>query len=291
MTSPDPTLLRSAGPKPADSEIDVFGLTHAGKVRRENQDHYLIGQLRKQIRVLRTSLPEPTRPPEDSERLATLVMVADGVGDGAGGQEASRLAVKGITRYVNESIETYYRADPDDDRAFSRALSEAALSCHEELAAQAKAGGTKMATTLTLFLGVWPRAYILQVGDSRYYLLRNGELTQISRDQTVAQDLVEQGVFSRTEAARTPWANVLSSAIGGSEASPAVTRIDLERSYVHLLCSDGLTRHVSDQRIAERLRAMTSARQACDDLLQDALDEGGTDNITVIVGRALPPQE
>lgn len=93
-------------------------------------------------------------------------------------------------------------------------------------------------------------------------------------------------MLTRTEASRTRWANALSSAIGGSAATPVVTRIDNDRSYVHLFCTDGLIKHVSDERIAERLRAMTSARQACEALLQDALDGGGTDNVTIIVGRA-----
>ena len=147
--------------------------------------------------------------------------------------------------------------------------------------------GKGMATTLTLMLFVWPRAYLLQVGDSRYYILRDGELTQISRDQTLAQVLVDDDVFSRTEASKSPLSDVLSSAIGGSETTPVVTGIDNTWNYVHLLCSDGLTKHVPDELIAERLRSMTSARQACEDLLQDALDDGGSDNITVIVARAL----
>ena len=144
-----------------------------------------------------------------------------------------------------------------------------------------------MATTLTLMLFVWPQAYLLQVGDSRYYILRDGELTQISRDQTLAQVLVDDGVFSRTEASKSPLSNVLSSAIGGSETTPVVTGIDQDWNYVHLLCSDGLTKHVSDERIAERLRSMTSAKQVCEDLLQDALDDGGSDNISIIVVRDL----
>ena len=72
---------------------------------------------------------------------------------------------------------------------------------------------------------------------------------------------------------------------GGEEAVPVVSRIPSDRNRVHLMCSDGLTKHVSDERIHERLANMTSAKQACEALLQDALDDGGTDNITIIVGR------
>ena len=145
-----------------------------------------------------------------------------------------------------------------------------------------------MATTLTLYVGVWPRSYLLQVGDSRCYLLRNGELTQITRDQTMAQEMVDLGVMSAAEAARTPLAHTLSSSIGGRQTDPKVTRFDMAWGHVLLLCSDGLTRHVPDERIRDVLRSMTSAKQACDDLLQAALDDGGTDNITIVVGRALP---
>jgi protein phosphatase len=144
-----------------------------------------------------------------------------------------------------------------------------------------------MATTLTLFLGVWPRAYLLQVGDSRYYALRRGELLQISRDQTLAQELVDLGVLSRSDASRSRLANTLSSAIGGRQTAPVVTRMTSEWGNVGLLCSDGLTRHVSEERICDRLRNISSAKQVCEDLLQDALEGGGSDNITVVVFRAV----
>lgn len=82
-----------------------------------------------------------------------------------------------------------------------------------------------MATTLTLWMGVWPCYYLLQVGDSRYYLYRDGGLTQITRDQTIAQDLLDQGIFTRAMAERSQYSNVLSSAIGGDVATPVVTRM------------------------------------------------------------------
>ncbi len=142
-----------------------------------------------------------------------------------------------------------------------------------------------MATTLTLWLAVWPRAYLLQVGDSRFYIFSDNKLTRISRDQTMAEELVAQGVLTASTAVNTRWANVLSSSIGGQQTAPVVTRLDQDWNNVSLLCSDGLTKHVSEERIAERLRGMTSSKQACYDLLQDALNDGGSDNVTIIVGR------
>src|SRR6266705_3255073 len=266
MQASNPTTSAvSAGRKPRDDEIDVFGLTHPGKVRDENQDHFLISSLHKQIQVHLTSLPTSELLSQHAERLAFLAMVADGVGGAAGGEEAM------------------------DEERFPRALESAALRVHQDIQRNSPTGPLQayMATTLTLWIGVWPRAYLLQVGDSRCYLLRNGELMQLSRDQTLAQDLVDRGVLRRSDTLNSPFSNVLSSAWGGPEAAPIVTHMQQEWGNVGLLCSDGLTKHVPDSRIRERLLAMTSAKQVCEDLLRDALDAGGTDNITVLVGRTL----
>src|SRR5437868_4111156 len=170
------------------------------------------------------------------------------------------------------------------------ALERAARQVHAKVIEQGKADpeAAGMATTLTLFIGVWPWAYLLQVGDSRYYQYRDGVLSQISHDQTMAQVLVDQGIMTRSLSEHSPLSNVLVSSIGGAQTAPVVTRMPNTWDNIHLLCTDGLTRHVSDEQIAERLGSMTSARQACEDLLQDALDAGGTDNITIIVGRAVP---
>jgi len=289
MTQPTGGIAAPPTRKPTDDELDVHGLTHPGKVRTTNQDHFLICSLRKQMLVHLTSLSGLDRMPVLAERLALLGVVADGVGGCAGGETASRVAVEAVTRYIAESVQCYYASHGESDDAFLASLQDAAAQCHEDLLelGRDQPDLEGMATTLTLWLGVWPRAYLLQVGDSRCYLLRDGELTQLSRDQTMAQELVDAGVMARAEASRTPWAHTLSSAIGGRQTAPIVTRLEQEWGTVGLLCSDGLTRHVSDDRIRDRLRSMTSARQVCEDLLQDALDDGGTDNITILVGRAV----
>jgi serine/threonine protein phosphatase PrpC len=289
MTQPTGGVAAPPTRKPTDDELDVHGLTHPGKVRTTNQDHFLICSLRKQMLVHLTSLSGLDRMPVLAERLALLGVVADGVGGSAGGETASRVAVEAVTRYIAQSVQCYYASHGESDELFLASLQDAAAQCHEDLLelGRDQPDLEGLATTLTLWLGVWPRAYLLQVGDSRCYLLRDGELTQLSRDQTMAQELIDAGVLARAEASRTRWAHTLSSAIGGSQAAPIVTRLEQEWGTVGLLCSDGLTRHVSDDRIRDRLRSMTSARQVCEDLLQDALDDGGTDNITILVGRAV----
>lgn len=279
--------------KPTDADIDVFGVTHPGKVRKENQDHFLVAALSREMRVDLTSLPSGLSLPRGSERLASLAVVADGVGGGAG-EMASRHALLDIAEYIQHSADAFYTSyAPEADNAdeFSAILSDAAMRCHAQLLERGEEGPGRgrMATTLTLWLGLWPHAYLLHVGDSRCYLFRDNELTQLSRDQTMAQNLVDDGVLTVTKAHRTRWANVLSSAIGGQEAAPVVTRVVRDWGTVVLLCSDGLTKHVSDERITERLRNLTSSREACEALVQDALDDGGSDNITVVIGRTIRP--
>ncbi len=292
MTSPGTsTTSYFAVRKPLHRQIDAYGLTHAGKVRETNQDHFMISSLQKRMEVHRTSIPNVEQLPLQGERLAYLGMVADGVGSGVGGGEASRLAVEVAAQYVAHSMQCYYSADAEDHDQFLIALQEAATKCHASVMSQAaeEDHAGSMATTLTLWIGIWPRAYLLQVGDSRCYLYRKGVLTQISRDQTIAQELVDEGVMSRTDAQRTQLAHVLSSSIGGSHSTPVVTRVDQSWGHVGLLCSDGLTKHVSEEQITDRLKNMKSAKQVCEDLLQDALDDGGTDNVTIVVGRAIRP--
>jgi len=276
--------------RPQFSQIDAWGLTHQGRVREENQDHFFVGALARGITVDATSVMDDDQRIVHPERLASLGIVADGVGSTKGGGEAARLAVTDLLASVSRFFHEADRAEPEDPDVFSRLLNDAALACHESLLEKSEEEGGKrrFATTLTLFLGLWPHAYLLQVGDSRCYIYKAGTLTQISRDQTIAQELVDSGALTRMVAEGTRWANVLSSAIGGREAAPVVTRVVRDRGTVVLLCSDGLTKHVPDERIAERLGAMTSSRQVAEQLLQDALDDGGTDNISIVIGRTLP---
>jgi protein phosphatase len=276
--------------KPGFKHIDAWGVTHTGKVRQENQDHFFVGSLSRGVVLDRTSLSEGEVLVEP-ERLASFALVADGVGSGGGGEEAARTAVMGLVEKVAQTFHTAYATPATEPEAFTKLLSDAALACHDKLMERTAhdPDRKRYATTLTLFLGLWPHAYLLQVGDSRCYVYHDDELTQISRDQTMAQALIDQGVLTQSRAPSTKWAHVLSSAIGGTEAEPVVTRLVRDWGTIVLLCSDGLTKHVSDHRIRELCSTMTSARQLCEDLLQEALDDGGTDNITLIVGRTIKP--
>jgi len=283
-TSVHPT----AGPKPLDEELDLFGLTHRGKVRRENQDHFLLCTVHPQVVIHGTSLPDAEHLPLRGQRLATIMLVADGVGSGTAGGDASRVATEAVAGYVSHTLRCYHTAGSAEEEEFFQALRAAALEAHSKVRSEAadRPGTRRMATTLTLAIAVWPWMYVVQVGDSRCYQFLGGTLKQVTKDQTMAQDLVDRGALPAERVADSPFSHVLVSAIGGEEAMPEVTRLDIRRrNTVILLCSDGLTKHVSNDEIAEKLQNMESSEQVCRDLLDLALERGGTDNITVLAGR------
>jgi protein phosphatase len=286
------TAALAADLKPRDDELDLFGITHQGLVRRENQDHFLIGTLHRELAVHGTSLSAINPLLLRGERFATFAVVADGVGGIIGGAAASKRAVETIANYVQFTLRCFAAADPHHEQPFIEALRGAAVDADAAVRAlriddaDQRGGGGGPATTLTMAIGVWPRAYVLQVGDSRCYLYGNGALRCLTRDQTAAQDLVDSGELTPAEAAHSPLQHMLTSAIGGRVAAPVVTAVDLRRESILLLCSDGLTRHVNDTELAACLGAIRSAEQTCRELLQMALDRGGHDNITILIGRA-----
>ena len=288
-------ITEEVGAKPRDDELDLFGVTHPGKVRKDNQDHFLLCTVHPQAVIHATSLPNPESLTARGQRLATVMLVADGVGGGAAGGEASQIAVETIMRYVTSTLRSYPAMGSQHDEEFLGALRAAALEADAmvraeadtRLAAAGRVAGRSMATTLTLGMAVWPWLYIVQVGDSRCYYFGDGVLKQVTRDQTMAQDLVDKGALPAERAAASPFSHVLASSIGGPETTPEVSRIDItRRGCVLLLCTDGLTKHVSDPEIAERLGTMESAEQVCNDLLATTLERGASDNVTLVVARA-----
>ena len=278
------------GPRPRDEELDLYGLTHPGLVRSENQDHFLLCTVHPQVVIHGTSLPDTAALALRGQRMATILLVADGVGGSAAGSRASQLAIEAVTRYLSFTLRSYHTAGSSGEGEFVAALRAAALEAHETVRADAQTRDDErdMATTLCLGIVVWPWLYVVQVGDSRCYFYEDGRLRQVTRDQTVAQELVDKGVLTPERAQASPLSHVLSSAIGASEAVPEITRVDVsQRGCVILVCTDGLSKHVSDAEIAHHLGAMQSAEQVCNALLALALDRGGSDNITLVVGRAL----
>jgi len=276
---------------PRDNELDLFGLTNVGRVRATNQDNFLLCTVHPQVVMHGTSLPATEHLAMRGERLATIMLVADGVGGSADGSEASRLATLAVTEYFLSATRFCHAIGTSSESQFTDALRDAANEAHRRVRADAdeRLEGRRMATTLSVGIVVWPWLYVVHVGDSRCYVYQDGRIRQVTRDQTVAQEMVERGALTPERAFRSPLNHVLSSAIGAEEALPEITRVDVgQRGSVTLVCSDGLTKHVTDEEIAAACASMTSAEQLCTQLLDLAMDRGGSDNITIVAGRALP---
>jgi len=275
---------------PAD--VDLFGLTHQGKVQTHNEDHFLIASLHKLLQVQQTSLPREDTAQLVSDSRGYLFLVADGVGGIPDGHLASETVLRTIADYVTNLMDLYRRLDPAREAEFLEELAESVRSSHRILRERStrEHGGKGLATTLTMVAVLWPRAYLVQVGDSRCYRLRDGRLEQLSRDQTIAQALLDAGALTPEEAGRSPLRGVLASAVGGPDASPYTASDDVRRGDVMLLCTDGLTKHVAEHELEAELGQMVSAELSCRHFVDLALERGGSDNVTVIIGRMRPKE-
>jgi len=263
--------------------VDAYGLSHAGKVRPANEDHFAIMSLQKSVQLRATNLADSSLVERLRKPEVTMLVVADGVGGAVGGKLASGLAVSGVVEYLAEAVVCVQDFDVDREQTFLDHLSGAVERGHNRLKEMFRAQGGP-ATTLTMVTIVWPRAYVVHVGDSRGYYLRNGALKQFTRDQTMGDYLVDIGAVTEQHAQKAGLYNVLSSAVG-ADFVPSVGVVDLAEGDIVLLSTDGLTKHVSDERITEILSA-NDPESAAQLLIDAALEGGGTDNVTVVVAKA-----
>jgi serine/threonine protein phosphatase PrpC len=270
---------------PRQSDVDAFGLTDTGKMRPANADQFLILTLHKTTLVQATSLPPALAKSQTSDARGFIFLVADGVGSGVG-VHASEAALKHVMSYVTHATRLCYMVDTDQHDNFLEELKKAVGRAHQEVHHDAEAGGVRgMATTLTLVAFIWPTAYLVHVGDSRCYRLRDGELQRMTHDQTMAQALVDAGALTNSKAEQSPLKHILTSAVGSDELAPEVGSDTCQWEDVLMLCTDGLTKHVNDQEIAAVLKSGESAEAMTRKLVGMTLERGGTDNVTVVIGK------
>jgi len=276
-----------ADPRPVMSEIDTFGLTHRGKVRPTNNDHFLVASFHRKLRVHFTSVPAGIED-QETESRGFLFFVADGVGGLESAGDGSALALETLAQHLLHATEICSEMVLSQAEKSTLELREAVLQAHHALVDMAKEAGGKPATTLTMYAGFWPRAFIVHVGDSRGYVFRDGQLTRFTSDQTYEQLMLESGAIKpgSPEAARLK--HVLWSAVGNDEVVPQIVMTDVTRRDVILVCSDGLTKHVTEDEIRERLSRDETAEENVRALVNLALDRGGTDNVTAVVGKVRP---
>ena len=268
--------------------VDAHGATDIGRERHENQDQFLVAALHKVVEITETSLPEAYRTQFDSGARALLLLVADGVGGTPRGGEASSLTLDTIVQFVTNSMRCFYRLDEQVQQDLLEELAHSVQESHVKVREEASRSGVpRMATTLTMAHVLWPRAYVVQIGDSRCYHLRGAALHKLTRDQTYAQELFDRGALTADEAQQSPLSQVLTHAIGGegTDLVPEIGQVGLETGDTLLLCTDGLTKHVSDEVIGGILATAPSAEAASRALVSAALDGGGSDNVTVVVSR------
>jgi protein phosphatase len=271
--------------------MDCAALTDIGRLRRTNEDQFLIADLNKSMLVRQTSLSQDDHTRLFSGSQGALLLVADGMGGHATGKRASALAVQTLEQYILNTMPWFFRLEQDQENDLRDVLKAAMESCQEsiETAAAAHPEQRGMGTTLTMAYILWPRLYVVHVGDSRCYLFRSPRFERITKDQTMAQRLVEQGVLAPEEAPQSRWSNVLWSCLGGHSRhlSVEVYRATLKAGDILLLCTDGLTRHLSDEDLVRLLQQRGSAEEMCQRLVAAANDAGGSDNVTVVVASLL----
>ena len=259
--------------RPLAADIDVFGLTHQGRVRKLNQDQFLIASLHKALQIHHTSLPREQFGELVSESRGFFCMVADGVGGRPGGERASGTALQAIADWAVNTMRFHYHNDPVSESAYLHDLSDAVLRSHEAI--RARAAGT--ATTLTMVMFRWPRAYLVHVGDSRCYRLRGTQLRQLTKDHVMS-----------TFGVTGPRGNDLFQAVGVQPTLSIDLIVDKPRENdVYLLCSDGLSKMASDEEVREILLHEPDLEGAIYKLIETANDHGGRDNTTLILVKVL----
>ena len=269
--------------------MDCSGLTDVGKVRAANEDAFLIADLRKSMDIHQTSLGHDDRTKLFGKSEGKLLVVADGLGGHAAGGRASTVAIDRLTAYLLSSMRWLFRLEAGLEDDFLSDLEAALKQCQEHIRAESEFMPERhgMGTTLTMAYVLWPRLFVVHVGDSRCYLLRESSLEQITTDHTFAQAFADQGDVDPKLACQPRWSHTLWNVVGGTsdELKPEVYKAELHVGDTLLLCTDGLTKGVGDGEIAKLLGEEGTASDLCRRLVDAANEAGGKDNVSVIVAR------
>ncbi|HVR40021.1 MAG TPA: Stp1/IreP family PP2C-type Ser/Thr phosphatase, partial [Thermoanaerobaculia bacterium] len=243
-------------------EVKAHGLTHVGRQRQHNEDAFLV------------------------EDEAKLFLVADGMGGHAAGEIASRIAVDSISEFILHTKEddgTWPHAyDEHFKRSTNRLMAAVRVANSRVLEAMRKDVRLRgMGTTVVACLAEEDTMSIAHVGDSRAYLIRDGEISRITNDHSWVFEQVQAGMLTEQEAEKHPLRNVITRALGGAlQVTPDASEVEIREGDVFLLCSDGLTGMVPEDEI---LKVVTESdgdlKRACQALIEAANEHGGLDNV------------
>lgn len=260
--------------------ISVFGKTDVGRTRDHNEDTFLVADLTRRVASLHPEVREHEVGPRGS-----LFMVADGMGGAAAGEVASRMAADLVFGHMT----TVWPEDPEiSENRFAYRMKEAVELANNRIHAHAKEHPEVrgMGTTATVAGVFGTKLYLAQVGDSRAYLVRNGVATQITKDQSLMQRLVEAGELTEEEAEQSERRNIILQALGPDpRVKVDLTYQELCKGDVLVLCSDGLSGQVKKEEIASVMSTGGDLVEACAKLIEFANERGGPDNITAVAAR------
>jgi PPM family protein phosphatase len=276
-------LAKHFGPSPPPVSVIFGAVSHPGRVRTNNEDHFMVVERRRTRKLLLSNLPEGLLLPTDD--VGYVMGVADGMGGAAFGELASMLALRSAWEQAPTTIKWTWIVNDREVEELKERVEIIFRRMDQALLARARAEPAckGMGTTLTGAYSIGPEAFIAHVGDSRAYLYHAGQLTQLTRDHTLAQDYIDRGfpVLARS------WHHKLTNCLGGDDREIHVDfhHFHLDDGDQLLLCTDGLTDLVRDEEIAAFLRPGADPQAAAQALVNLALDRGGKDNVTVIVAQ------
>ena len=243
--------------------MEQWGITDCGKIRLDNQDVFKILY--------------------DEDKNISVLIVCDGIGGAKAGNVASSIAADTFMHSFGKYIENIGTTDEIAEK-MTQAVSDANTAVYEKSIHDDDFAG--MGTTLTAAVSTTKGEVIVNIGDSRAYHVTLGSITQITRDHTVIEDMINSGEISRSQAIRHPSRHLITRALGTSRVEPPdVFFLCLEIGEHILLCSDGLTDVVMDSEILFELQRGLGVRECCENLLGMALSRGAPDNVTVVIFR------
>ena len=285
-----PSARETGQPKPASTSVhaEFGGVSHTGKVRSRNEDHFLVSRFSRKQEIVLTNLPQDHLPEQTGDD-GYLFIVADGMGGMAAGEVASRLAISTSLKLFQRSEKWGFKVNQREAREFfdriGRDLQEIDKTLTEQSESDRRLLG--MGTTLTAAYSMGVDLFIVHLGDSRVYLARNGTLRQLTKDHTVAQAMADAGYIAPEDVRHHFKRNALTNYLGGhhGKVKADLRWLRLADGDRLLLCSDGLNEMVDDASIIRILGAHDAPRDAAQSLLDEALSRGGKDNITIIVAR------
>lgn len=273
--------------------VEIAAKTDRGKRREHNEDAYLVFRSGRFLERIQSNISEHDLG-SHFDQGGYLMAVADGMGGAAGGEVASREALVEALRLILGQPKWLLSLDDPDTRAsdiqsfFERtklyvAGMHAALLRHAS--EDPRVAG--MGTTVTVAYSLRSDLFVVNVGDSRAYLYREGTVRHITRDHTVAQSLADAGAIPQEDVATHPERHVLTRVVGGHGGwiRGDTHHVPLQPGDAVVVCTDGLTEIAEDEEIARVLENASSSEKACDSLIELALERGAPDNVTVIVAR------